>query len=105
MEGMPYALLEAMACGRPVIASNIPGIKDVITNEENGILIPTRDPVALANAILRLMEDHSLRLRLGKNARQLMIENYDWRIIAEKMEKVYNEVTENRASHSTPNLY
>ena len=93
-EGMPYALLEAMACGRPVVASNIPGINDVITNGENGLLVPPCDPNALANAILRLIEDHALRRKLRRNARKLMVEKYSWDIIAGRTEKVYYEMAE-----------
>ena len=91
-EGMPYALLEAMACGKAVIGSNIPGIKDIITHGENGILVPPKNPEALATAILLLLEDKGLRRRLGQAARQLMIEKYSWEIISEKIERVYNEV-------------
>jgi len=90
-EGMPYALLEAMACGKPVVGSDIPGINDVITHGENGILVPPRNPEALADAIMLLLEDKSLRRKLGQNARQLMVEKYSWNTISEKIEKVYKE--------------
>ena len=90
-EGMPYALLEAMACGKPVVGSDIPGISDVITHGQNGLLIPPRNSEALANAILKLLDDGNLRRRLGRNARRLMVEKYSWNIITNKIEKVYYE--------------
>ena len=90
-EGMPYALLEAMACGKPVVGSDIPGINDVITHGENGILVPPKNPKALADAIMLLLEDENLRMKLGQNARRLMVEKYSWDTISEKIEKVYNE--------------
>lgn len=91
-EGMPYALLEAMACGKAVIGSNIPGINDVITHGMNGILITPRDPKALADAIIMLLEDDNLRTKLGYNARQLIVKKYSWEKIAEKIEGIYKEV-------------
>jgi glycosyltransferase involved in cell wall biosynthesis len=95
-EGMPYALLEAMACGKPVIGSDIPGINDVITHGKNGILVPPRNPEALANAILTILDDKGLRIKLGQNARQLMVEKYSWDTISEKIEKIYHEAIEER---------
>lgn len=90
-EGMPFMLLEAMACGRPVIGSDIPGINDVISHGENGILVPPKNSEALADAIMLLMENKELRNRLGRNARQFVIKNYSWDVITEKIEIVYNE--------------
>jgi len=88
-EGMPYMLLEAMACGKAVVGSDIHGINDIITHNVNGILVPPQNPKALADAIMLLMEDKKLRRKLGQNARRLIIEKYDWNIISEKMEKIY----------------
>lgn len=90
-EGMPYALLEAMACGKAVVGSDISGINDVITHGVNGILVPPKNPKALADALIQLLEDKGLRRKLGWNARQLMVEKYSWQMIAEKIEKVYYE--------------
>lgn len=90
-EGMPYALLEAMACGKPVIGSDISGVRDVVTNGENGLLVPPRDTRALADAILTLLEDENLRKIMGRKARELMVRKYSWDAVAVKMEKVYQE--------------
>lgn len=90
-EGLPLSLLEAMACGKPVIGSDISGISDVIIHGQNGLLVPPGNPEALANAILTLLNDESLRRRLGHNARQLIVEKYSWNIITNKIEKVYYE--------------
>lgn len=90
-EGMPYTLLEAMASGKPVVGSDISGINDVITNEQNGLLVPPMNPEALANAILELLNDKKMRQRLGQNARQLMAEKYSWDIITSRIEETYNE--------------
>jgi glycosyltransferase involved in cell wall biosynthesis len=90
-EGMPYVLLEAMSCGKSVIGSDISGINDVITHGKNGILVPPENPEALANAIILLLENKSLRTKLGQNARQLMVEKYSWDVITKKIEKAYYE--------------
>ena len=90
-EGMPYTLLEAMACGKTVIGTNISGIRDIITHGHNGILVPPRDPEALANAILTLSGDKNLRRTLGQNARELMTRRYSWDTITARMEKAYEE--------------
>jgi glycosyltransferase involved in cell wall biosynthesis len=88
-EGMPRALLETMACGNAVVGSNVSGIKDIIKHEGNGILVPPRDPAALADAILTLLKDENLRKFLGQNARELMVKNYNWDKITDKLEEVY----------------
>ncbi len=96
-EGMPRAILEAMACGKPVLGSDISGIKDVIIHRENGLIVPPRDSKALANAIMLLLEDDNLRRELGRNARKLMVEKYDWNIIGEKIEQVYYDAINEKA--------
>jgi glycosyltransferase involved in cell wall biosynthesis len=93
-EGMPLSVLEAMASAVPVVGSNIPGINDVIIHGENGILVPPRNPEALANTIMLLLQNRGLRRKLGQNARQLMIEKYSWNVVIEKIERIYNEAIE-----------
>jgi len=91
-EGMPLSVLEAMASAVPVVGSNIPGINDVIIHGENGILVPPRNPEALANAIMLLLEDRSLRRKLGQNARKVITEKYNWSKVINDLEKVYEEI-------------
>jgi glycosyltransferase involved in cell wall biosynthesis len=91
-EGMSLSLLEAMACGKAIIGSSVPGIEDVITDGKNGLLVPAADSEALANAILTLLNDENLSRRLGQMARQLVVEKYSWNIVIDKIEKVYDEV-------------
>lgn len=70
MEGMPLVLLEAMHFGVPVVASRVGGIPEVIKDGENGILIPPKNPAALAEAIEALLEDEPLRNKLAEQARK-----------------------------------
>jgi len=67
-ESCPYSLIEAMAMGKAVVASSLPGTRDMIENEVSGLLVPPGDPAALAESITRLLKDESLRRRLGSEA-------------------------------------
>ncbi|MBI5732604.1 glycosyltransferase family 4 protein [Candidatus Jorgensenbacteria bacterium] len=76
IEGHPKVLLEAMSCGLPCIASNIPGVKDIIVDGKNGLLVePTRG--GLANGLQRLIKSKDLRQRLGAGARKIVIDKFD----------------------------
>jgi glycosyltransferase involved in cell wall biosynthesis len=70
-EGVPKALLEGAACGRPLVATDVPGCREIVRPGESGLLVPPRDPPALAAALSRLAEDAELRARLGAGARRL----------------------------------
>jgi glycosyltransferase involved in cell wall biosynthesis len=71
-EGMPIAMLEAMAYGTPVIATQVEGVEDVIKNEINGLAIPPKDTVALAKGILRLLENPDEAARFGNAGKKLI---------------------------------
>ena len=75
-EGLPMALLEAMDAGLPVVATDVEGVEEVIEKEINGLLVPPEDTGALADALLRLIRDKSLRERMGELARQRVEEHY-----------------------------
>lgn len=68
-EGLPKALIEAAACGRAVVTTDVPGCREVLIDGETGLLVPARDTAALAAALKRLIEDRELRWRMGKAAR------------------------------------
>jgi glycosyltransferase involved in cell wall biosynthesis len=88
-EGAPKVLLEAAAAGRPAIGSDVPGIRAVIRPEETGILVPLRDPDALADAIARLAGDPALRRRMGRAARTLAESEFGVAVIAPRVARVY----------------
>jgi glycosyltransferase involved in cell wall biosynthesis len=75
-EGMPYALLEAMAAAKPIICSNVCGLDEVIKDGMNGLLVPPADSPALAHAISLLVGNRALRLRLGPAARSTVQERF-----------------------------
>ncbi len=80
-EGMPMVLIEAMAAGLPIVATDAPGIRDVITHEQTGLLVPIASPQSLAAAITRLSADPALRQRLIANALQKVQQQYTWEAV------------------------
>jgi len=88
-EGLPTSLLEAMSCAIPSVATDVEGNSEVITDGETGLLVPPRDPRLLAEAILKLLDDEQLRTKIGANARKHVLENYDWPLVVDRVERVY----------------
>lgn len=91
-EGLPYSILEAMACGLPVIASSVGGIPEAVLDDKTGILIPPGDSAALASAIGRLIDDPDRRREFGVEARARAASHFDARIMARKFEDLYTEL-------------
>lgn len=90
-EGLPKCLIEAAACGLPIVTTDVPGCRDVVSHEETGLLVPVRNALALADAMGRLAEDRALSARLGQGARARALERYDERIVIEQTWDVYRE--------------
>lgn len=84
VDGLPIVLLEAMATGCAIVASDVAGIPQVIHDGQNGLLVPEKQPSALAGAICRILGDESLRRHLGEGARSAAVGNLSWRRIAER---------------------
>jgi glycosyltransferase involved in cell wall biosynthesis len=91
-EGLGFSLMEAMASGRPCVASDIGGLSELIDNGEDGLLVPARDPEALSGAILRLAEDGDLRKRIAKKAREKALRDFSVRYSALSTIEVYKRV-------------
>ena len=88
MEGLPLALMEAMATGIPVVTTEICGMPDVVQHDVNGLLVPPADSAAIVEAILRLVQSEELRRRLGAAA-QATMRQYTWDKIARRVERVF----------------
>ena len=88
-EGVPKALLEAAACARPIVATDVPGCREVVRPGETGILVPANDPAALAEAIAALAADAALRRRLGQAGRALVESAFAEEIVARDTLAVY----------------
>ena len=88
-EGVPKALLEAAACARPIVASDVPGCREVVRPGETGILVPAHDPAALAEAIAALAGDAVRRRRLGQAGRALVERAFAEEIVARETLAIY----------------
>jgi glycosyltransferase involved in cell wall biosynthesis len=91
-EGLPKTLIEAAACSLPLVAADVPGCREVVSHEVDGLLVPARDVQALADAIARLHDDEELAARLGAAARRKALERFDERIVIERTMAVYEEL-------------
>ena len=92
-EGLPKSLIEAAACiARPLVTADAPGCRDVVTDGVDGLLVPVRDVLALAQAIARLEDDRPLARRLGQAARGKALAQYDERCIVARTLDVYYEL-------------
>lgn len=99
-EGLPKALLEAAASGLAMVATDVPGCREIVILNENGLLVPLRDGVALADAIEELMEDDAKRAAYGKAARALVErELCDSVIIAKTLDVIGTEPTKRSLNH------
>ena len=90
-EGWGIAAIEAAACGKAVIGTNIPGLQDAIIDGKTGLLIEPNNPEVLADAMQTLLQDENLCTSLGQNARS-WAESFKWDVIAEKQEAFYKEI-------------
>jgi glycosyltransferase involved in cell wall biosynthesis len=90
-EGQGIVLLEAQACGKPVIAFGVGGAKEAVKGGESGFLLALGDTEGLADRLLKLLADDALRQKMGAAGRQFVKENYTWDLCAERMLKVYRE--------------
>lgn len=91
-EGMPKSLLEAAAFGRPIIATDVPGCRDVGAQNENALLVPVDDAVAIANAIERLAKDKNLRTSFGRKSRERAETRFSSQAIGEKIVAIYQSL-------------
>jgi glycosyltransferase involved in cell wall biosynthesis len=97
VDGLPNVVMEALATGTPVIATAAGGIGAVIEHEVTGLVVPERDPAAIAAAVLRLGGDAHLGARLGSAARRLVDERFGWGHAAARFEAAYRRALANAA--------
>ena len=96
-ESFGIVLLEAMAAGAPVVASNIAGYRDVVTHERNGLLVPPREPAGIAAAIARVIDDPELAQRVSGSGKQVA-QHHRWQRVASEVEDYYQHCIE-EANH------
>jgi glycosyltransferase involved in cell wall biosynthesis len=101
-DGLPNTLLEAMACGRPVLVSAVGGMLDVVTHGYDGLLLPPRDDQAWLEALCCVLQDVQTRERLGTAARQTALERFTPQRELEALLAVYQQALSRSASRTPP---
>jgi glycosyltransferase involved in cell wall biosynthesis len=91
-EGLPMALLEAMAAGKAVVASSVGGIPEAISDGDNGLLVPPHASQALAGALAGLLGDEALRRRMGRRARETVEQHYSLDAVGARLGQIYHEL-------------
>lgn len=95
-EGMPVAVLEAMACGLPCVATRVSGSEDIITNRVNGLLVDPEDYQSLAQALLLLLQDPTLAQKYGQAARVTIEQDYSLEAIIDKYIEIYQLLVQHK---------
>jgi glycosyltransferase involved in cell wall biosynthesis len=93
IEGLSTVILEAMACKIPIVATDVRGISEIVKSNQTGLTVPKKNPTALANAIVRLLENPDLSDRLSKNARRLIEEEFTWEKVTDRVVEAYLTAT------------
>ncbi len=92
-EAVGRVLLEAGAVGKPVVATEVGGVPEIIRNNETGILVPPGDPAAMAQAVIALLKDEAKRLEMGRCAKEWVKNNFTDRSMVERLDEIYKGVT------------
>jgi len=101
-EGMPRTIIEAMASGKPVVATNIRGSREEVLPGSTGLLVPVKDPAALATAITAILADRELAQRLGDGGRRRALELFDERLVLNKQVKAYARIVREKLVSGRP---
>jgi len=91
-EAFGVVYLEAMACGKPVVACRGEGVEDIVTHGETGLLVEPKDEESLKEALVRLLSDSELCERMGEKAREVVLENFTWEKNAQETIRLYREI-------------
>jgi glycosyltransferase involved in cell wall biosynthesis len=104
VEAFGLVVIEALACGTPVVASELPGLRAVVRSTNGGLLVPPGDPDALANALASLLADAPLRATLAARGRAAVVQHYDWSVIGDRLEAVYRAVLSEQGVRLNPTV-
>lgn len=96
-EGLPVVLLEAAAMAKPIVTADVPGCRDVVESDTNGLLVSPRDPGALARAVETLLVSPELRHRFGQAARQKAVREFDQRKVVAQIIEIYYTLLQQRS--------
>ena len=91
-EGLGLALLEALASGKPVVATDVGGVSSIVENNVNGFLVEPSKPALLAEPVLRLLKDKALYARMARSGRKTVVKKFSIDVMADRTEELYKEV-------------
>ena len=91
-EGLPKTLLEAASSELPIVASNVPGCKEICIHKYNGLLVPPKNSILLAKAIEKILSNPSLAKKYGKNGRELVLKNFSTDLINKEFLNLYKKI-------------
>jgi len=101
-ESFGLVLIESLACGTPVIATRLPGVRTVVNHGSDGLLVEPNHPTSLAGSILTILKDEALRQAMGRKGRTKVEARYGWEQIGARIEKIYQQVLEGDETSSEP---
>ncbi len=104
-EGLPKALLEAASCARAIVATDVPGCREIVRDGENGFLVPARDSVALAAALKKLILSAPLRESMGKRSRSIAEAEFSEQTVIEQTLAIYRDLLGENATVSVPAFF
>jgi glycosyltransferase involved in cell wall biosynthesis len=96
-EGSPLSILEAMEAGRPVVATRVGGVPELIEDGVHGLLVAPRDPAAIAGGVARILDDRAAAEAMGRRARERRRSEYDVDVMVKRIERLYEELYARRA--------
>ena len=95
-EGLPKVVIEAMACGKPILASDIPGNRELVIKGENGFLFNPTDEKELQNLIEKILGEEALLRKMGEKSMTIVKNSYTWEIVAKRTLVAYRKILEKR---------
>ena len=101
-EGVPRSLLEAAACGKPIVTTDVPGCRDIVHQGDNGLLVPALQVAPLADALDRLIRDQTMRRSMGARGRERALTEFSADIVAEQTLQLYAELLGSKALNKSP---
>jgi len=91
-EGLPKALLEAASCGKPIVATDVPGCREIVQEGINGFLVPPKNSVALAEALIKLITNKELRLKMGSRGREIVLRDFSEKKVVTETLAIYQRI-------------
>ncbi len=101
-EGVPKALLEAAACGRAIVATDVPGCRDIVREGVSGLLVPARNPSALAEAIQKLLNNPETRAKMALHCREIAVNEFSQEVVAQQTLALYQRLLKSARSSAIP---